>query len=110
MEAKASIRYLRVSPQKARLVADLIRGKSVDEALAVLTHTKKAVSRDMAKLVKSALANAENNMNLDVDSLYVKRAYVDNGPSTKRMRPRAMGRGNILKKRTSHITVVLDEK
>ncbi|MFQ5466010.1 MAG: 50S ribosomal protein L22 [Thermodesulfobacteriota bacterium] len=110
MEAKASIRYLRVSPQKARLVADLIRGKSVDEALAMLTHTKKAVGRDMAKLVKSALANAENNMNLDVDSLFVKRAYVDNGPSTKRMRPRAMGRGNILKKRTSHITVVLDEK
>lgn len=110
MEARASVRYLRVSPQKARLVVDLIRGKKVDEALTILAHTNKAVSKDVSKLVKSALANAENNMNLDMDSLYVKTAFVDAGPSMKRMRPRAMGRGTIVKKRSSHITVVLDEK
>lgn len=110
MEARASVRNLRVSPQKARLVVDLIRGKSVDEALSLLAHARKAVSRDVSKLVKSALANAENNMSLDVDSLYVKTAFVDQGPSIKRMRARAMGRGSIIKKRMSHITVVLDER
>jgi large subunit ribosomal protein L22 len=109
MEAKASVKYLKVSPQKARLVVDLIRGRKVDEAVTILAHTKKAVGRDIAKLVKSALANAENNMNLDVDSLYVKTATVDHGPTTKRMHARAMGRGTTIRKRTSHITIVLDE-
>jgi len=110
MEARASIRYLRVSPQKARLVIDQIRGKKVEEALNILTFSPKAVARDVAKVVKSALANAENNMSLDVDSLYVKTAFVDPGPSLKRMHARAMGRGNLIKKRSSHVTVVLDEK
>ncbi len=98
-----------VAPQKARLVIDLIRGKKVDEALTVLSLSKKAVSRDITKMLKSAVANAENTKNLDVDKLYVKRAFVDHGPILKRMRPRAMGRGTQIKKRSSHITIVLDE-
>ena len=110
MEAMASLRYLRVSAQKARLVVDQIRGKKVEEALNILAFSPKAVSRDIVKVVKSALANAENNMNLDVDSLYVKTAYVDVGPSIKRMHAKAMGRGSFIKKRSSHVTIVLDEK
>ena len=109
MEAKAAGRYLSVTPQKARLVIDLIRGKKVDEALTVLSFSKKAVSRDITKMLKSAVANAENTKNLDVDKLYVKRAFVDHGPTLKRMRPRAMGRGTQIKRRSSHITIVLDE-
>ncbi len=110
MEARAVARYVRVSPQKARLVVDLIRGKRLEEALNTLELEKKAVSRVIAKVLKSALANAENTKNLDVDRLYVKTALVDQGPSLKRMRPRAMGRANVIRKRTSHITIVLDEK
>ncbi len=110
MEARAVARYVRVSPQKARLVVDLIRGKHVDEALTILAFSRKAVSRTISKVLKSALANAENTMELDVDRLYVKKAYVDQGPTMKRMRPRAMGRANVIKKRSSHITVVLEEK
>jgi large subunit ribosomal protein L22 len=109
MEAKAILKHVGVSPQKARLVIDLIRGKRVDTALGVLSLSPKAISRDISKLVKSAVANAENNEKLDIDSLYIKKAFVDAGPITKRMRPRAMGRGNVIKKRSSHITVVLDE-
>jgi large subunit ribosomal protein L22 len=109
MEAKAAGRYMGVAPQKARLVIDLIRGKKVDEALTVLSLSKKAVSRDITKMLKSAVANAENTKNLDVDKLYVKRAFVDHGPTLKRMRPRAMGRGTQIRKRSSHITIVLDE-
>lgn len=110
MEARASIRYLGVSPQKTRLVVDQIRGKRVEEALNILAFSDKAVSRDIAKVVKSAVANAENNMNLDVDSLYIKTACVDKGPVLKRMHARAMGRGTLIKKRSCHVTVVLDEK
>jgi len=110
MEAKASVKYLSVSPQKARLVVDLIRGRNVEEAIVILGHSDRAVARDVSKIVKSALANAENNMNLDVDSLFVKKAFVDQGPTTKRLRARAMGRGNIVRKRSSHITVVLAER
>lgn len=110
MEAKATAKYVRVSPQKARLVIDQIRGKKVEEAMNLLAFSTKAVSRDVSKVLKSALANAENNMNLDVDSLYVKAAFVDPGPTLKRMNARAMGRGTLIRKRSSHITVVLDEK
>lgn len=110
MEAKAILRYLRVSPQKARLVVDLIRGKKVDEALNILSFTNKAVSKDIAKIVKSAAANAENTKSLDVDKLYVKTAFVDAGPTMKRTYSKAMGRGALVRKRTSHVTVVLGEK
>ncbi len=109
MEAKAAGKYMSVTPQKARLVVDLIRGKKVDEALTVLSFSRKAVSKDILKMLKSAVANAENNNNLDVDKLYVKKAFVNHGPSQKRMRPRAMGRGTVIKKRSSHITIVVDE-
>lgn len=110
MEAKAIARYLRVSPQKVRLVVDLIRGKRVEDALAVLTFNSKAVSTDIVKLVKSAMANAENTKNLNVDKLFVKSAFVDGGPTMKRTHSKAMGRGAIIRKRTSHVTIVLGEK
>lgn len=110
MEAKAILKYLRISPQKARLVVDLIRGKKVDEALGILSFTRKAVSRDITKLVKSAVANAENNMNLDVDRLVVTKAFVDGGPVMKRTHSKAMGRGALIRRRTSHVTIVVGEK
>ncbi len=109
MEARATSKYIRVSSQKARLVVDLIRGKKVDEALTILSLNKKAVSRTINKVLKSAVANAENTKKLDVDGLFVKKAFVDQGPTWKRMRARAMGRGSTIRKRTSHITIVLDE-
>ncbi|HLE09329.1 MAG TPA: 50S ribosomal protein L22 [Thermodesulfobacteriota bacterium] len=110
MEARAVAKYIRVSPQKARLVIDLIRGKNVSDALGVLNLNTKAISRDISKVLKSALSNAENTKKMDVDRLYVKRAYVDQGPSSKRMQARAMGRGYTIIKRASHITIVLDER
>lgn len=110
MEAKAISKYVRVSPQKARLVVDLIRGKRIDEAMTILTLNTKAVSRTITKVLKSAVANAENTKKLDVDRLFVKTAFVDQGPPLKRMRARAMGRANVIRKRTSHITIVLDEQ
>lgn len=110
MEAKAILKYYRSSPQKTRLVVDLIRGKKVDEALSTLSFTEKAVGRDMIKLLKSAVANAQNNFNLDVDKLYVKAAFVGAGPTIKRMYSKAMGRGAKILKRTCHVTLVLDEK
>ena len=109
-EARALARYVRVSPQKARLVIDLIRGKSVEEALTLLEFNRKAASRAITKVLKSAVANAENTKKLDVDRLYIKRAYVDQGPSMKRLRPRAMGRANVIRRRTSHITIVVAER
>ncbi len=109
MEAKAVLKYLRTSPQKARLVVDLIRGKKVDEAITILNYSEKAVSRELVKLVKSAVANAENTKNLDVDKLFVKTAFVDGGPVLKRTHSKAMGRGALIRRRTSHVTVVLGE-
>ncbi|CAG1065830.1 50S ribosomal protein L22 [uncultured bacterium] len=110
MEAKAVLKYLRTSPQKARLVVDLIRGKKVDEAITILNYSEKAVSRELVKLVKSAVANAENTKNLDVDKLFVKTAFVDGGPVLKRTHSKAMGRGALIRRRTSHVTVVLGER
>ncbi len=109
-EVKSIGKYVKVSPRKTRLVIDLIRGKEIEQALNILVLSDKAVSKTILKLLKSAVANAENNFELDVDSLYVKKAYVDQGPTQKRMRPRAMGRGNVIRKRTSHITLVVAEK
>ena len=109
MEAKAILKYLRVSPQKTRLVVDLIRGKKVDAALTILSFNKKAVSRDVIKVVKSAVANAENTKDLDVDKLVIKRAFVDAGPTMKRSTSKAMGRGAMIRKRSCHVTIVVDE-
>jgi large subunit ribosomal protein L22 len=110
MEAKAIAKYLRVSPQKVRLVVDLVRGKKAEEADQILAFMRKAAAGLVRKVLKSAIANATQNPNIDEKILYVKAIYVDQGPSFKRWRARAMGRAASIKKRMSHITVVLDEK
>ncbi|MGE0680467.1 MAG: 50S ribosomal protein L22 [Candidatus Binatia bacterium] len=110
MEAKAITRNVRISPQKARLVADLIRGKQVEEALQVLRFTEKKAARILAKTLRSAIANAADTQNIDPDALYVKRTYVDGGATVKRFTPRAHGRATPIRKRTSHFTVVVDER
>lgn len=107
MEAKAVLRYVRVAPRKARLVVDLIRGKNAAEALTILKFTSRHAARVIEKVLKSAVANAAQKEMGDVDDLWVSRALVDGGPVMKRMQPRAMGRANIIRKRTSHITLVL---
>lgn len=111
MEATARLRYLQVSPQKVRLVADLIRGKGVQEAVNILGLTKKAAARHVEKALKSAIANAENRQaQVDLDRLYVKEIYVDGGPTLKRIRPAPMGRAYRVLKRQSHITVKVATK
>lgn len=110
MEAKAQARYVRVTPQKARRVVDLIRGLSAGEAQAVLRFAPQAASETVGKVLDSAIANASNNLNLDPSTLVVAAAYVDEGPTMKRFRPRAQGRAFRIRKRTSHITVVVAPK
>ena len=110
MEAKAILSYARISPRKVSIVCDLIRGKSVAQAQAILMGTPKAASPLLSKLVKSAAANAENNFGMDPEKLYVSAVYATPGPILKRMMPRAQGRGYRINKRTSHITVVVSEK
>jgi len=110
LEAKAIAKYIRVSPRKVRAVVDLIRGKKIDEALAILRYTPNRATEAITKVVKSAAANAENNLQLSKDDLFVKVCFVDQGPTIKRMMPRAQGRADIIRKRTSHITVVVAEK
>lgn len=110
MEAKAVAKYIRMSPQKVRLVVDLIRGKKVQEAVNTLMFTRKYAAGIVAKVLKSAVANASQNPNIDENTLYVKDIFVDQGPSLKRWRARAQGRAAGIKKRTSHITVVVEEK
>ena len=110
MEAIAKMRYIRISPRKVQIVLDLIRNKPVDIALATLDLTPKAASPIVAKLVKSAAANAENNFSMNKDDLYVAECFVTPGPIMKRIMPRAQGRAYRILKRTSHITVVLKEK
>jgi large subunit ribosomal protein L22 len=110
MEVRAVGKYLRVSPYKVRLVADLVRGKKVDEALTILKFLPKKSGRLINKTLRSALANAENARTIDVDTLFIKLLLVDEGPKLKRWRPRAMGRATRILKRTSHITMVLAEK
>lgn len=109
MEAKAVGRSIRISPQKARLVADVVRGMGVDKAITTLRFMPKKGAGIIRKVLESAVANATQDDQIDVDSLYVKTIFVDGGPSLKRIRPRAMGRATGIIKRTSHITVVLDE-
>jgi len=110
MEAKAIARQVRVAPRKARLVIDLIRGKDVGEAHAILQNTPKASSPVVEKLLKSAIANAEHNYEMEADSLFIKSAFVDEGTTLKRFRPRAQGRAGRINKRTCHITIVVSEK
>ncbi|HHU69494.1 MAG TPA: 50S ribosomal protein L22 [Thermoanaerobacterales bacterium] len=110
MEARAVARYVRIAPRKVRIVLDLIRNKDVDEALAILKFTPKAASPIVYKLVNSAAANAEHNYNMNRDNLYISQAYADQGPTLKRFKARAMGRAGMIRKRTSHITIVLKEK
>jgi ribosomal protein L22 len=107
---RARAKYVRCAPRKARLVIDHIRGKDVDQARAILTHTQRAASRDVLKLLESAIANAENNHELVADELRVGKAYVDEGPTLKRYRPRALGRATRIRKRTSHLTIELVSK
>ena len=110
MEARAQVTHVRMSPRKVKVVLDLIRNKPVDVALAITQHTPKAACEDLEKLLKSAVANAENNFNMDRNSLYVSQCYVTPGPILKRIRPSAHGRAFRVLKRTSHITIVVKEK
>lgn len=107
MEAKAIARYVRVSPRKARIVVDLIRGKSVVRAREILAFTNRGVAETVEKTLNSAVANAENQHHVRPESLVVKTAYVDEGPTLKRIRPRAKGSASRINKRTSHITVIV---
>lgn len=109
MEATAKVTYVRIAPRKVQIVLDLIRNKPVDEAAAILKHTPKAACEPLAKLLNSAIANAENNNNMDVSRLYVAKCFVCQGPTLKRIRPRAQGRAFRINKKTSHITMVLKE-
>nr|WP_106781822.1 50S ribosomal protein L22 [Lysinibacillus timonensis] len=109
-QAKAIARTVRIAPRKVRLVVDLIRGKQVGEAVAILRHTPKAASPVVEKVLKSAVANAEHNYELDVNNLVISEVFVDEGPTLKRFRPRAQGRASAINKRTSHITIVVSEK
>ena len=107
VEVRASARFVRSAPRKARLVMDHIRGKSVGDARAILAHTPRAAATDIGKLLESAIANAENNFELDPDELRIQRATVDEGPTIKRFRPRAQGRATPILKRTSHMAITL---
>jgi len=109
MEAKAVARFVRISPRKVRLIMDEIRGRKVEEALRLLTYSPQKGATLLRKLVDSAVANASANAEIDVDTLFIKRIFADEGPSWKRFQPRAMGRATRIKKRTSHLTVILDE-
>lgn len=109
MEAKAQATYIRISPRKVKIVLDLIRNKPVEEAQAIVKFTPKSASEPVGKLLKSAIANAENNYNMDKSNLYVAQAMVSPGPIMKRIRPRAQGRAYRIEKRSSHITLVLKE-
>jgi len=110
VETQAVAKYLRLSARKARLSADLIRGKRVEEALNILSFTPKAASKVVSKVVHSALSNARQNKSIDVDTLFVKTVFVNQGPTFKRFRPKPMGRAGRIRKRTCHITVVLSER
>ena len=110
MEAMAKVRHVRMSSRKVGIVLDLIRGKDVKEADAILQYTPKDAAVVVRKLLKSAVANAENNFDLNVDRLYVAEAYACQGPTLKRFRPRAQGRAYRIRKRTSHITLVVKER
>ena len=110
IEARAELKYARIAPRKVKIVADLIRGKNVDEALAIVKFTPKASSEIVEKLLKSAIANAENNHGMDRSKLVVSSIYANQGPTLKRIRPAAKGSAVRIRKRTSHITIVLKER
>ena len=110
MDVRATAKFVRITPRKARIVVNLIRGKSVAEAFAILQFTPKAASPIVEKVLKSAVANAENNYDMDGSNLYVAACYVDQGPTLKRIHPRSRGQAFSILKRTSHITVVVKEK
>ena len=108
MEAKASATFVRIAPRKVQIVLDLIRGEDAEKAMAILKHTPKAACEVLEKVLKSAMANAEVK-NMDTSKLYVAECFVNQGPTLKRIRPRAQGRAYIIRKRTSHIAIVLKE-
>lgn len=109
MPVTAKLRYLRIAPRKVRLVADLIRGKSIEEAQTILNFTLKKTAQPLLKLLKSAIANAKNNFQLDSENLYISKITVDEGPKYKRWMPRARGQASEIQKKTSHITICLEE-
>ena len=109
MEARATLKYARISPRKVKIVLDLIRNQDADKAMAILRFTPKAACEYLEKLLKSAMANAENNHNMDVSKLYVAECFVGPGPTLKRIRPKDHGRAHRILKRTSHISLVLRE-
>ena len=110
MEAKAVAKYVRIAPRKVRVVMDLIRGKSVADAFAILKFTPKVGAEAIEKVLKSAVANAENNFDMNVDNLYVSSCFVDQGPTMERIHPRSRGQAFKILKRSSHITVAVEEK
>ena len=110
MESKAVAKFVRITPRKVRVVLDLIRGKNVAEAFAILKFTPKAGAVVVEKVLRSAVANAENNYDMDVDKLVIKTAFADDGPKMKRIHPRSRGQAFKILKRTSHVTIVVDEK
>ena len=109
-QAVATLKYARISSRKVKIVADLIKGKDIHEALAILKYTPKASSEMLEKLLKSAIANAENNHNMAHEKLYIDEIYANQGPTLKRIRPAAKGSAVRIRKRTSHITIVLKER
>ena len=110
MAVVAKLRYQRLSPQKARLVADIVRGKNALQALNVLRFTKKKAAKYIEKTLRSAIANAKHNFNMDSDKLYISKILIDKGPVLKRISPRAMGRADVIRKPTAHITIEVAEK
>ncbi|HLS08827.1 50S ribosomal protein L22 [Lentibacillus sp.] len=110
MQAKAVAKSVRIAPRKVRVVIDLIRGKEVGEAIAILRHTQRGASPVVEKVLNSAVANAEHNYEMEPDNLIISEAFVDEGVTLKRFRPRAQGRASQINKRTSHVTIVVSEK
>ena len=110
MESRATVKFIRISPRKVQIVLDLIRNQPVEKAMAILKHTPKAACEPLEKLLKSAMANAENNHNMDVSKLYVAECFACPGPILKRIRPKDHGRAHRILKRTSHMTIVLKER
>lgn len=109
-EVKATAKYIRIAPRKVRIVMNLVRGKSVSDALAILKFTPKVGADAVEKVLRSAVANAENNFDMDVDRLFISSAFVDQGPTLKRIHPRSRGQAFKILKHTSHITVAVNEK
>lgn len=110
MQARAVARYVRIAPRKVRQVLNEIKGKRVDEALTILRYTPRAAANVLLKVLNSAVANAENNFEMNRSALVISKAFVDQGATMKRIRPRAQGRAALIRKKTSHITIIVEEK